>query len=55
MVIHANGLAALLDETELTSSDFATVKALSTGEIDTFLGFKFITLGDRDEGGLPIP
>jgi|TARA_R110000787_G_scaffold88573_1_gene187938 N4-gp56 family major capsid protein len=55
MVIHANGLAALLDETELTSSDFATVKALSTGEIDSFLGFKFITLGDRDEGGLPLP
>ncbi len=55
MLIHANGLSALLDETELTSSDFATVKALSTGEIDTFLGFKFITLGDRDEGGLPLP
>lgn len=55
MVIHANGLAALLDETELTSSDFATVKALSMGQIDTFLGFKFIMLGDRDEGGLPLP
>ncbi len=55
MVIHANGLSALLDETELTSSDFATVKALATGEIDTFLGFKFITLGDRDGGGLPLP
>ena len=55
MLIHANGLSALLDETELTSSDFATVKALSTAEIDTFLGFKFISLGDRDEGGLPIP
>lgn len=55
MLIHANGLSALLNETELTSSDFATVKALTTGEIDTFLGFKFITLGDRDEGGLPLP
>lgn len=55
MIIHANGLSALLDETELTSSDFATVKALSAGEIDTFLGFKFIMLGDRDEGGLPLP
>jgi len=54
MIIHANNLSALLDETELTSSDFATVKALSTGEIDTFLGFKFITVGDRDEGGLPL-
>ena len=55
MLIHANGLSALLDETELTSSDFATVKALSMGQIDTFLGFKFIMLGDRDEGGLPLP
>ena len=55
MLIHANGLSALLDETELTSSDFATVKALSTGQLDTYLGFKFITLGDRDEGGLPLP
>lgn len=55
MIIHANGLSSLLDEQELTSSDFASVKALVQGEIDTFLGFKFITLGDRDEGGLPIP
>ena len=55
MVIHANGLSALLDETELTSSDFATVKSLSRGELDTFLGFRFIMLGDRDEGGLPLP
>ena len=55
MIIHANGLSSLLDEQELTSSDFAAVKALVQGEIDTFLGFKFITLGDRDEGGLPLP
>ena len=55
MLIHANGLSSLLDETELTSSDFASVKALVQGDIDTFLGFKFITLGDRDEGGLPLP
>ena len=55
MIIHANGLSSLLDETELTSSDFASVKALVQGDIDTFLGFKFITLGDRDEGGLPLP
>jgi N4-gp56 family major capsid protein len=54
-IIHATGLASLLDETEVTSSDFASVKALVRGEIDTFLGFKFITLGDRDEGGLPLP
>ena len=55
ILIHANGLSSLLDETELTSSDFASVKALVQGEIDTFLGFRFVTLGDRDEGGLPLP
>ena len=55
MIIHANNLAGMLGETEITSADFATVKALVSGEVDTFMGFKFITLGDRDEGGLPLP
>ena len=54
MIIHANSLDSLLAETEVTSSDFASVKALVTGDVDTFLGFQFITMGDRDEGGLAI-
>lgn len=54
IVIHANNLAGMLGETEVTSSDFNSVKALVQGEIDTFLGFKFHTVGDRDEGGLPL-
>lgn len=54
IVIHANNLASLLAETAVTSSDFNTVKALVQGEIDTFMGFKFHCLGDRDEGGLAI-
>jgi hypothetical protein len=53
IVLHANNLSALLGLTSVTSSDFNTVKALVTGEVDTFLGFKFVTIGDRDEGGLP--
>jgi hypothetical protein len=32
----------LLGSTEVTSSDFATVKALVNGEVDTFMGFKFV-------------
>lgn len=52
MLVHANNLAGLLGETEVTSSDFNTVKALVQGQLDTFLGFKIITIGDRDEGGL---
>lgn len=35
---------SLLSETEITSADFNTVRALVMGEIDTFLGFKFIML-----------
>ena len=32
----------LLNTTEVTSQDFNTVKALAAGQIDTFMGFKFI-------------
>lgn len=43
----------LLSDTEATSSDYNTVKALVNGEIDTFVGFKFKLIDDRTEGGLP--
>ena len=46
--------AALLAQTQVTSTDYANVKALVNGEIDTFLGFKFHWIGKRDEGGLTI-
>lgn len=54
MIIHANSLASLLSETAVTSADFNTVRALVSGELNTFLGFTFHTIGDRDEGGLPV-
>lgn len=54
ILVHANGLSSLLSETAVTSSDFNSVKALVTGDVDTFLGFKFVTFGDRDEGGLAV-
>jgi hypothetical protein len=54
IIIHANGLANLLSETTVTSSDFNTVKALVQGELNTYMGFKFHVLGDRAEGGLAI-
>lgn len=50
----ANGLSALLASTEVTSSDYNAVKTLVNGEVDTFLGFKFKTVGTRTEGGLPL-
>lgn len=54
MLIHANGLESMLAETEVNSSDFNSVKALVNGELNTFLGFEWITLGDITEGGLSI-
>lgn len=39
---NAEQMESLLSETETTSSDFNTVKALVRGELDTFMGFTFI-------------
>jgi len=38
----AEQLESLLNETEVTSSDYNTVKALVRGEVDEFMGFTFI-------------
>jgi len=38
----AKDITVLLNTTQVTSSDYNTVKALASGQIDTFLGFKFI-------------
>lgn len=46
-------LKALLNEEKLTSSDYATVQALQTGAINSFMGFTFKIIGSgRAEGGL---
>lgn len=42
MVINPYGLEQLLNTTQVTSADYNSVKALVRGEIDSFLGFKFI-------------
>tara|TARA_R100000951_G_scaffold115970_1_gene125914 strand:- start:3230 stop:4090 length:861 start_codon:yes stop_codon:yes gene_type:complete len=42
---------SLLGDTNVTSSDFNTVKALVQGEIDTFMGFKFITSNRLSKSG----
>ena len=46
IVTDANGLSQMLGYTTVTSSDYNAVKALVNGEVDTWLGFKFITLPD---------
>jgi hypothetical protein len=37
-------IRALLGETQITSSDYAAVKALVNGEVNSFMGFNFIRL-----------
>lgn len=66
----ARQVEAMLGQTEATSADYANVKALVDGKIDTFMGFKFIrtqkmpiatatttfsdTTGEYDAGGTAI-
>lgn len=50
---NAQQLDDLLGSTQITSSDYNTVKALVNGEINTFMGFEFICIAERKEGGLP--
>lgn len=45
-------LEGMLGETEATSSDFNTVKALVNGELNSFVGFQFKLIEERSEGGL---
>lgn len=42
IALPAKDVTVLLNTTEIKSSDYNTVKALAAGQIDTFLGFKFL-------------
>ena len=53
-VIHANNLSGLLGDERAISADFNSIRALVSGEINSYLGFQFHVIGDRDEGGLSI-
>lgn len=50
---NAKQKADLLKTTQITSGDYASVKALVNGQINEFLGMKFICIASREEGGLP--
>ena len=52
--INGDGLKGLLSDTQATSSDFQTVKALVSGDINTLAGFAIHVVGTRTEGGLTV-
>lgn len=51
-VIESKGMEDLLKTTQVTSTDYNTVKALVNGDVNTFVGFKIIQIADRVEGGI---
>lgn len=54
-VVHEGGLNQILNDSTITSADYNSVRLLMSGEIDTFMGFKWKIIGSsRAEGGLPL-
>jgi hypothetical protein len=54
LITSAAGVQKLLGDSEVTSTDFNTLKALVNGTLEqtTYMGFKIIIIGSRREGGL---
>lgn len=46
IVVTASQISALLNEPEISSADYNTVRALSQGEVNTYAGFKFHVVGE---------
>ena len=54
-IVHEGGLNDLLNDSTITSADYNSVRMLMSGEIDSFMGFKWKVIGSgRAEGGLPL-
>jgi hypothetical protein len=56
LCVTANQITDLLNTTQITSADYNTVKALAAGAVDTFMGFKFLSVnGKRIDGTALVP
>ena len=55
ILVNAAGLEGALSETEVTSADYQTFRALVDANLDekVAFGFKWLVIEDRSEGGLP--
>ena len=55
ILVNAQGLEGALSETEITSADYQTFRALVDANLDEKIafGFKWMVIEDRTEGGLP--
>lgn len=53
MLISSEGMEQLLGDDDANTVDKNVIKALYDGDISHWVGFDFIEIEDRDEGGLP--
>lgn len=53
-VASSSGMESLLGDDDASTIDKNVIKALYDGEIEYWVGFKFVEMEDRDEGGLPV-
>ena len=53
LIVTPSQIQALMAEETATNTLYVNNRVLMNGQIDTFMGFKIITLGTRAEGGIP--
>lgn len=53
IAVQSDALQNLLSDSTVTSSDYNSVKALVSGDLNAWMGFKWHIIGTRSEGGLP--
>lgn len=53
VAVNGEAIDDLLGETQVTSSDYAAVKALVDGEVSAFMGFTFLPYEDWNAKGIP--
>jgi hypothetical protein len=53
LIVTPSQIQALMAEETATNTLYVNNRVLMNGQIDTFMGFKVITLGTRAEGGIP--
>jgi hypothetical protein len=54
MAINASGIEGLLTDEKATSADYAALKALVKGDINSYVGFNIKVIETRVEGGLAV-
>lgn len=56
MAVTANALHTAMRDVEVASADYNQLRALASGELNTYMGFNIIMVETRaNEGGLPLP